>query len=223
MLHPQEPTMRLVERAVMTRIAVASPRRSRFAGRSILRYAPVFRSALLVGALAALPALPAPATAQSPGPTHLGYDPTVSAASHYHEGELGAKLMLVERALKCNCSCGMDVHSCQYQMQCEVSSGWTQRIMAGLEQGQTVEAIQAGFVAEFGPVVLMAPPAEGFNLVGYLLPAIAIVTAGMLIGLLVRGGTHREAVAHAGRVSLNDEERLRDAMKELDEAESPDW
>ena len=39
----------------------------------------------------------------------------------------------------------------------------------------------------------MSPPAEGFNLVGYLLPSVAIVVAGMFIGLFLReeipGGT----------------------------------
>ena len=71
----------------------------------------------------------------------------------------------------------------------------------------------------------MTPPPEGFNLVGYLLPALAIVTAGMLVGLVVRGGTRRATVevVPVREVSAEEEERLREAMKEMDEAESPDW
>ena len=57
-------------------------------------------------------------SAQSTGPTHAGYDPNATVGGHYHEGELGEKLLILESALKCNCGCGLDVHSCQFQMQC---------------------------------------------------------------------------------------------------------
>lgn len=165
----------------------------------------------------------APLAAQSTGPRHEGYDPNAVVGGHFHEGELGEKLLLVERAIKCQCSCGLDVHSCQYQMQCGTSPGWSERIRQELEAGSEVEAIQAGFVADFGTQVLMAPPAEGFNLVGYLLPAFAIVTAGMLVGLVARGGVTRPALAPVGSVSDDDEERLREELRRLEEAESPDW
>ena len=144
---------------------------------------------------------------------------------HYHEGELGELFLQIESNLKCNCGCNLDVHSCQFQMQCGTSPAWSDRIRTQLEQGMTPEAIEAGFVAEFGPTVLMTPPAEGFNLVGYLLPALAIVTAGMLVGLVARGGVGRREtdLAPVHEVSDAEEERLREAMKRMDESESPDW
>lgn len=162
-------------------------------------------------------------SAQSTGPSHAGYEPNAVMGEHVHEGELGAKLMIVETSLKCNCGCGLDAHSCQFQMQCGVSPGWTQRIIASLEAGESVEAIQASFVADYGGRVLMMPPAEGFNLLGYLLPAMAIVTAGMLIGLVARGRETNAALAPVTEVSDADAERLRAAMQKLDESESPDW
>lgn len=174
-------------------------------------------------ALAFALALPLTSAAQSTGPSHSGYDPNAPTGGHYHEGELGEKLLLVERALKCNCGCGLDVHSCQFQMQCGVSPGWTARIRASLEAGEDVETIKAGFVAEFGPTVLMAPPPEGFNLVGYLLPAFAIVAAGMLVGLIVRGGADQRTLAPVESLTDEQADRLRAAMKKLDETESPDW
>jgi cytochrome c-type biogenesis protein CcmH/NrfF len=165
----------------------------------------------------------APALAQSTGPTHTGYDPNAPTTGHFHEGELGDKLMILETALKCNCGCGLNLHSCQFQMQCGVSPVWSKRIRDSLAAGESVDAIQAGFVADFGLEVLMLPPAEGFNLLGYLLPALAIVTAGMMVGLIARGGAAREVPATAGVLSDEDVERLRAAMQKLDEAESPDW
>jgi cytochrome c-type biogenesis protein CcmH/NrfF len=168
-------------------------------------------------------ALAVPLQGQSTGPSHDGYDPTATIGGHYHDGELGEKFMVLESALKCECGCGLDVHSCQFQMQCGVSPGWSRRIRESLEAGESVEAIQASFVADFGTRVLMMPPAEGFNLLGYLLPALAIVSAGMMAVLVARGGQNERTLAPVTHVSDEDAEKLRAAMRRLDEAESPDW
>jgi cytochrome c-type biogenesis protein CcmH/NrfF len=162
-------------------------------------------------------------SAQSSGPAHLGYDPNAAVGGHYHEGLLGDQLLVIERSLKCNCSCGLDVHSCQFQMQCDVSPVWSERIRRDLAAGMTPEAIEASFVADFGTQVLMAPPPEGFNLVGYFLPATVIIAAGALIGLVARGGMKREKFAPVGEIADEDAERLRTEMQKFDEAESPDW
>lgn len=165
----------------------------------------------------------APLLAQSTGPRHEGYDPTANVGGHYHEGELGEKLMVLETALKCNCGCGLDVHSCQFQMQCGTSPVWSARIREALQAGESVEAIQASFVADYGTSVLMMPPAEGFNLLGYFLPAMAILAAGVLVGVVARGNETRQALAPAPELSDADQERLEAAMKRLDAEESPDW
>jgi len=145
-------------------------------------------------------------------------------SGHYHEGEFGAGYLAVEKSLRCNCGCGLDVHSCQYQMQCGTSPEWSERIRTELEAGLTPEAIQAGFVAEYGPTVLMSPAAEGFNLVGYFLPALAIVSAGALVGLVIRGGTgRRPAVTRVEQVSDAEQARLAAELRKLERSESPDW
>jgi cytochrome c-type biogenesis protein CcmH/NrfF len=69
----------------------------------------------------------------------------------------------------------------------------------------------------------MLPPAEGFNLLGYLLPAVAIVTAGMFVGLIARGNSTREQLAPVEELSDDEAARLRAAMRKLDAEESPDW
>ncbi len=143
---------------------------------------------------------------------------------HFHDGPLGAKYLILEQGLRCNCGCGLDVHTCQFQMQCGTSPVWSARIRRQLNDGMTSEAIQAGFVGEFGESVLMAPPAEGFNLVGYLLPAVAIVAAGMLAGLVARGGTNgTRQLAPVLEITDEEEARLAAELRRLEEAESPDW
>jgi cytochrome c-type biogenesis protein CcmH len=163
------------------------------------------------------------AWAQSTGPVHTGYDPTAPIGGHYHEGPIGDMWLAIERGLKCNCSCTMDTHSCQFQMQCAVSPGWSERIRRDLEAGQTPEAIEASFVADYGMTVLMAPPPEGFNLVGYLLPGLTIVAAAGFIGLVARGNMRRNPPAPVTEIADEDAERLRAEWQKLDEAESPDW
>lgn len=183
-------------------------------------------TALVGCALVALGVLApaAPLTAQSAGPVHLGYDPNAPIGGHFHEGELGELSLMIEHSLRCNCSCGLDVHSCQFQMQCGISPGWSERIRQSLAAGQTPEAIQASFVADFGTTVLMAPPAEGFNLVGYLLPSVAIVMAGVFIGLFLRRRAEMtERPAPVTELADEDVERLRRELQKLDEAEGPDW
>ncbi len=163
------------------------------------------------------------ATAQSTGPQHDGYDPTAPMGEHYHEGLTGEQALALELNLRCNCgTCGLDTHSCQFQMQCGVSPGWSERIRRELAAGRTPEDVQAGFVADYGTQVLMAPPPEGFNLVGYLLPEVAIRAAGALITIVARGNMKRMATVEA-KISDEDAERLRAEWQKLDEAESPDW
>ncbi len=183
-------------------------------------------TALLTAALAATLALPATAATTTASTTELeaAYAQVMQSAGHVHEGELGEKYLRLEQNLKCDCGCGLDVHSCQFQMQCGTSPVWSQRIKSQLQEGMTPEAIEAGFVADFGPTVLMAPPASGFNLVGYLLPAVAILTAGMLVGLLARGGFRDDQeLAPVQELSDDDARRLREEMRRMEEAESPDW
>jgi cytochrome c-type biogenesis protein CcmH/NrfF len=178
--------------------------------------------AAMAAVIALVPA--APVQAQSTGPVHRGYDPSATIGGHFHNGELGELALLIERNLKCNCGCGLDVHSCQFQMQCGVSPGWSERIRRSLEAGETPEAIQASFVADFGTAVLMAPPPEGFNLVGYLLPSVAIVMAGVFIGLFLRGQAgRRERLQPVTELREQDAERLQAALRHLDETEGPDW
>jgi cytochrome c-type biogenesis protein CcmH/NrfF len=184
----------------------------------------VMQARTLTTALLALSLFALPVAGQSTGPSHQGFDPNAPVGGHYHEGEIGEKLMILETALKCDCGCGLDVHSCQFQMQCGTSPVWSIRIREALERGESVEAIQASFVADFGGRVLMAPPREGFNLVGYFLPAAGILTIGMLVGLLIRNGSNgRERYAGVTQVDEQDEARLRAALRQLEDEESPDW
>ena len=79
-----------------------------------------------------------------------------------------------------------------------------------LEQGQTENQIKEFFVEGYGPSVLLEPPRQGFNLVVWLLPPLAV--AGAVLVLFVALRTMRrsldsQAETIGGGVPLSEEER----------------
>ena len=180
-------------------------------------------AAAILLAASALHAHGATQEVPSTGPSHAGYTDAVTMR-HSHDGPHGEELLLIERKIRCTCGCNLDTHTCQYQMQCAESPAFTQRILAALEAGETEEVILAGFVADYGTDIISSPPVEGFNRVGYFMPAVAIVLSGLLIGMFVRGSVARgreRAPAPASDISDQDWDRLRREMKALDQEE--DW
>lgn len=78
-------------------------------------------------------------------------------------------------------------------------------------------------IASFAAAVGLAFP-KGFNLVGYLPPAFAMVTAGIIVGLLTRGGIrNRKNLAPVQEISPEDQARLETELRRLAEAEDSDW
>jgi cytochrome c-type biogenesis protein CcmH/NrfF len=182
----------------------------------------------LTGPGAAMPALqqeparPPQVASQAPTPV----PDSLKIVDRTFRGPLGQEYLALENEIRCSCGCGLPVHECLYQMECGTSPKYSQRIRDQLNAGYSPDVIKAGFVADFGETILMAPPASGFNLVGYLLPGFAILMAAGLIGMVIRGAAGRQPqAATVTPEQLTDEDRARlDAeLKRLEELESPDW
>lgn len=143
--------------------------------------------------------------AQEGAVTRPAAEPPEGAWHHIHEGPNADAHLRLEKAIRCNCGCLLDLHLCQTQMQCEVSQGWSQRILRELNRGDSEEIVLAGFATEFGPAVLMSPPRSGLNLLGYFFPWAAILlTAGGLTSLLRKRG--KEPISTREGESLRPEE-----------------
>jgi cytochrome c-type biogenesis protein CcmH/NrfF len=84
-------------------------------------------------------------------------------------------------------------------------------IRARHDAGDTKGEVKDKLVGEFGEGVLAAPPAEGFNLLAWVLPIGGALAAGLVIGLLARRWARGEKPerpgdpASNGRVSLDPE------------------
>ena len=81
----------------------------------------------------------------------------------------------VGERLACKCgSCNNTVGNCP-MLQCHYASPARDKIAEALARGETDDVIVAGFVKETGLRALPSPPAEGFNLLAWAMPFIAIM------------------------------------------------
>jgi cytochrome c-type biogenesis protein CcmH len=140
-------------------------------------------------------------------------------------GENNAEIQAIEKRLACNCGCTLDVFTCRTtDFSCTYSPALHREVLALRASGKTAQEILDAFVAKYGEKALMAPEARGFNLAGYLLPGVAILSAGA--GLLLFISRRKLRVGRdpvqppapaAGRASPEDMERLRQALSELED------
>jgi cytochrome c-type biogenesis protein CcmH len=77
----------------------------------------------------------------------------------------------------CLCGCGATVTSCN-MLGCSHSKPAREKLLAMVNAGMPDSAILDAFVKEYGVQILVRPPAQGFNLLGYVVPF-----AGIAVGL----------------------------------------
>ena len=140
-------------------------------------------------------------------------------------------VVAIERRLRCTCGCTLDIYTCRTtDFTCTFSPALHKEVMDMRAAGQEPEAIIQTFVAREGEAILMAPPAEGFNVAGYIVPGLVMLTGAL--GLAAWVSRRRTAVATAGSgmdrsrgVALDQPEEIdassRDRLKAaLDQVES---
>ena len=153
-------------------------------------------------------------------------DPTATGAprSPTDADENEAEIQAIETRLACNCGCTLDVFTCRTtDFSCTYSPRLHREVLALRSQGKTAQQVLDAFVAKYGEKALMAPKPKGFNLAGYLVPGVAILSAGAaLVALVFR---RRRAVAATGatpaapppEASAEELERLRRALAEVED------
>ena len=88
--------------------------------------------------------------------------------------------------LACKCGgCNNTVGNCP-MLKCHYADPARQRIAKMLADGMTDDAIVAVFVKEEGLSALAVPPAEGFNLLGWVMPFIALVAGLGMIWMYIK-------------------------------------
>ena len=114
----------------------------------------------------------------------------------------------VEHRIRCQCGCTLDVYTCRTtDFTCQVSPSMHRDVMALVSGGYTAQEIIDAFVGVYGERVLMAPPATGFNLLGWVAPFVALGGGALVVSVLLRNWrrpTTPEAVSGTPRMRPSD-------------------
>jgi cytochrome c-type biogenesis protein CcmH/NrfF len=179
-----------------------------------------------LGAVALWQQAPAPTAAPDADPLRI---PEAAGRSRAPVAELDNSEVIkkIENQLRCTCGCNLDIFTCRTtDFTCTYSPALHLEIVGLYQTGLTPEQVIAAFVEKYGEQSLMAPPAEGFNLAGYLVPGLAVLAAGTMLGVvllrrnrqaavaLAEGGTAAVGTASTA-VSSEEMERLKQALTEV--------
>jgi cytochrome c-type biogenesis protein CcmH len=132
----------------------------------------------------------------------------------------------IEERLRCTCGCNLDVYTCRTtDFTCQTSPAMHREVVSLVERGLTAQEVLDEFVVRHGELVLMAPRKEGFNIVGYVLPGMAIAVVGaMMLWILARRTRvaseviPQDGVGEPASNGINDEDaaRLQAELADLD-------
>ncbi|MGD0014924.1 MAG: cytochrome c-type biogenesis protein [Bryobacteraceae bacterium] len=87
--------------------------------------------------------------------------------------------------LQCLCGCGSSITSCN-MLQCHFAGPARVKLLEMVNAGLSDQAILDAFVKAYGPRILLKPPAEGFNLLGWVMPFIGILVGLALVWYVIR-------------------------------------
>ena len=132
-----------------------------------------------------------------------------------------AEVMKVAENFVCQCSgCDHQLSECG-MLHCgsanPLRSEIDQKLQAGLTEAQIVD----DFVAKYGKVVLAAPTGEGFDLLAWTLPVVALLAGLMVLYRVVRVWTGRRPLpaspsGHAGAIPEAYRSRMEKELKDFD-------
>lgn len=93
----------------------------------------------------------------------------------------------LEHRIRCQCGCTLDVFTCRTtDFSCRVSPAMHRDVMSLAEGGYSAQEIIDEFVRVYGERALMAPTKEGFNLLGWMAPFVAVAGGAIVVLALLR-------------------------------------
>ena len=122
----------------------------------------------------------------------------------------------VSEALTCQCGCGLTVANCNHP-QCEFSVPARQQIEKMIAQGMGRAGIIGVFRVRYGEKILSAPTSEGFNLLAWTVPFVAVFAGCFIIfGAISRWRARTDRSPETG-LSMDDPELKRQLQREIRE------
>src|SRR6201982_1773246 len=103
--------------------------------------------------------------------------------------EIGHQMM-------CICGCNQILLECNH-VGCPDSDGMRNELMAALSRGDSDSLVEQSFVQKYGPTVLAAPTAKGFDRTAWIVPFVALALGLSIVVLVIRSWKNRPAPAIA--------------------------
>jgi cytochrome c-type biogenesis protein CcmH len=117
---------------------------------------------------------------------------------------VGLTVLDVARQVRCpTCNTPLDVSNAP------VAQDMKAYIATRIEAGWSEQRIIDGLVDEFGPEVRAVPPKSGFDLIAWIVPALAVALGLAAIPIIARTWARRTPSAAAQGPPMTDEERRR--------------
>ncbi|MGO8794841.1 MAG: cytochrome c-type biogenesis protein CcmH [Candidatus Sulfotelmatobacter sp.] len=102
--------------------------------------------------------------------------------------------------MMCICGCNQILLECNH-VGCPSSDSMRGELMAAVDRGDSDSLVEQSFVQKYGPTVLAAPTAKGFDRVAYIIPFVALILGFGLIVLVIRAWKSRPEPALADGLS----------------------
>jgi cytochrome c-type biogenesis protein CcmH len=106
--------------------------------------------------------------------------------------------------LMCMCNCNQILTQCNH-VGCTVSAAMLKDLDQRVQTASSDDLILQSFVQEFGTKVLASPPAQGFNLLAWVIPGVAFAAGLSLVIVVIRQWRHRYELAPAGGPPVSSE------------------
>ena len=134
-------------------------------------------------------------------------------------GDSDARFKDLGHRMMCTCGCGQVLLECNH-VGCQSSDKMRDQLLTALDKGNNDDLILQGFVQEYGPTVIAAPTATGFNRIAWIMPFLVLALGIAFAINIVRSWKNRPAPALADGIIIHpgtelDELRER-ARKETD-------
>jgi cytochrome c-type biogenesis protein CcmH/NrfF len=118
-------------------------------------------------------------------------------------GDDSARFKDLGHRMMCTCGCGQVLLECNH-VGCQSSDKMRNQLLAALDKGgsNSDDLILQGFVQEYGPTVIAAPTATGFNRVAWIMPFLVLALGIAFAVYIVRSWKNRPEPALADGIVI---------------------
>ncbi|MBE9503267.1 MAG: cytochrome c-type biogenesis protein CcmH [Proteobacteria bacterium] len=120
-----------------------------------------------------------------------------------------------EEALMCLCGCNQTIKNCPHE-NCGFAIPAREKIDRMIKDNKTDEDIMDAFLLKYGDEILATPKKEGFNLLGYVMPFVALLIAVGAIITILRKWSSRGIKDEESTLPLIEKEHDSDMDKKIE-------